>query len=114
MITLAVNGQNDLYLGDTGSLAVARDADALAQVLAQYVRTLQNELPFDVTRGMPNLTTVWRGVPNLPQYEAALRQRLLAAEGVRGIVSLETSRQGEAYSYVAVIRTVYGDIALNG
>lgn len=114
MITLAVDGQNDLYLSQDGALALARDKTALAQVLAQYVRTLRNELTFDITRGMPNLTTLWRGVPNIPQYEAALRQRLMAADGVRSIVSLTAERQGEEYRYTAVIRTIYGDLSVNG
>lgn len=114
MITFAVNGANDLHLDDRGNLAMSSGARALAEVATQYVRTLRGEPTFDVVRGMPNMTTVWRGVPNLPQYEAALRQRLLAVPGVRSIVSLASSRQGEIFSYTATLRTDFGDVPVNG
>ena len=95
MRTLAVNGSNDLHLDRTGALAIAQGPDALAQTATQYVRALRGEMVFDTNRGTPLASTVWRGVPNIPQFEAALRRRLLSVAGVTAIVSLVTPREGE-------------------
>lgn len=114
MITLAVNEQNDIYVGADGNLALARDADALAQLSAQAIKALRGEMVFDTGRGMPNMTTVWAGTSNLPRYEAAARQRLLALPGVRSIVSLTSTREGDAFRYRAELRTIYGPVIANG
>lgn len=114
MITFAVNSENDLYLGTDGNIALATDATALAQLSAQVVKALRGEMVFDVTRGMPNMTTAWAGSANVPQYEAAARQRLLALPDVRSIVSLVSARNGETLSYVAELRTTFGALTVNG
>lgn len=114
MLTFSVNGSNDIYLSVTGSLAMTTDAGALAQLSAQAVKTLRGELVFDTGRGMPNMGTVWAGTANLPQYEAALRRRLLALPGVRSIVALTSERDGQTFRYAATLRTIYGPVSVNG
>lgn len=114
MKSFATTGAGDLYLDPRGSIAIAQGPDAIAEVAAQAVKTLRGELIFDTSRGMPNMDTVWQGSPNLRQYEAALRRRLLRVEGVRAIQSLTASRSGEIFAYVATLRTIYGPVNING
>lgn len=114
MITFAVNSENDLYLGPDGNIALTTEANALAQLSAQTIKALRGEMVFDTRRGMPNMTTVWAGNANGPQYEAAARRALLALPGVRSIVSLTSERIGETFRYVAELRTIYGPVIVNG
>lgn len=113
-LTLAVDADNDLFLTPTGDLAFAVDAEAVAQSSVQAARTLRGELVLDVTLGIPYFDTVWTGVPNIRQFEAALRQRLLAVRDVRGIVSLSTAHNGSVLSYVATLSTTFGSVTING
>ncbi len=112
--TLAVDRKNDLFLTTSGRLAIVTGAEAVAQASAQAARTLRGELVLDVTAGVPFFETAWAGVPSVPQFEAALRQRLLAVRDVTGIVSLTTARQGSALTYAATLSTTFGTVTLNG
>lgn len=113
MKTFAVNGQNDLYFGKDGNIALASDAEALAQIAAQYVKTLRGELIFDVLRGTPLLDTAWAASSRLPQFEAALRQRLSSVPGVTAISTLTLRREGDTVAYDAVLKTIFGEAPLN-
>lgn len=110
MRTFAVNSQNDLFFGKDGALVLAADVEALAQIAKQYVRTLRGELIFDTARGMPFETTVWASSARLPQFEAALRQRLTSVEGVTAIGALALTREGETVAYDATLKTIYGEV----
>lgn len=112
--TLAVDDQNDLYLTPGGLLALAVAAPAVAQASAQAARTLRGEMVLAVDLGIPFFDTIFAGVPNVPQFEAALRQRLLAVRDVTGIVSLVSQVTMGRYAYVATLTTPYGPVTING
>lgn len=111
--SFATDGQNDLYL-DGGLLAVATGLAAVIQNCEHAAKTLLDEMILLTGQGIPYFEAVWIGVPNIPVFEAALRQRLLAVEDVTGIVSLETARVGDTLTYAATISSVYGEGVLSG
>lgn len=112
--TFATDLSNDLVIAQDGALAIAAGVDAVAFACRSTARVLLNEMVLAYDQGIPFRTTAWAGVPNVPGFEAALRRRLLAVRDVAGIVSLTTARDGNRLSYVATIRTVYGNLTLNG
>ena len=112
--TLATDATNDLAIGSDGALAIVSGEEAVAYACRSTARVSLGEMVLAVNEGIPFRTTAWAGVPNALGFEAALRQRLLAVDGVTGIVSLTTARNGDRLSYVATIRTVYGIQTLNG
>lgn len=112
--TFATDALNDLVIASDGALAIATGIDAVGFACRNASRTARGEMVLDVTQGIPFRATAWAGVPNVPAYEAALRQRLLAVDGVAGIVSLTTRREGDRLTYAATIRTVFGNVTLNG
>lgn len=113
-LTLAVNANNDIYANPNGSLALATDATAVLQTSIHAARTRRGECVLDFLRGIPFETTAWAGVPNIQGFEAALRQQLLAVEGVTGIVALVVRRVGTTLRYRADLRTIYGPVTFNG
>lgn len=108
MKTLAVDSNNDLYVGGGRSLAIKTDLAALAQVCAQEIKTMRGEYFLDITRGMPNFELIWSGSPRLLQYEAAIRTTLSAVSGVTDVESVETFVENGVLSYTATIKTIYG------
>lgn len=112
--TFATDLTNDLVIAQDGALAIATGVDAVGFACRSTARVLRNEMVLAYDQGIPFRTTAWAGVPNVAAFEAALRQRLLAVADVTGIVSLTTSRVNNRLGYVAIIRTVYGNLTLNG
>jgi hypothetical protein len=112
--TFATDLSNDLVIAQDGALAIATGVDAVGFACRSTARVLRNEKVLAYAQGIPFRTTAWAGVPNVPAFEAALRQRLLAVPDVTGIVSLTSSRVGNRLGYVATIATVYGNLTLNG
>jgi hypothetical protein len=112
--TLAVNENNDIYIGSDGNLAFATGVTAVLQACQQTVQTLLGEMPLAVDQGLPNFQTLWDGNPNLLQYEAALRSAILAVTNVVDILNLQVDLINNVLSYTAVILTTYGQGNLNG
>ncbi len=106
--TLAVDSNNDIYLGTDGNIAVVFNMQGTLQACAHASKTLLGEMIFSVNEGLPNFQLVWVGVPNLQQYEAAVRATLLAVDGVVEIVSFLIDITDNNLTYTAVIRTIYG------
>jgi hypothetical protein len=112
--TLAVDSNNDIYVGPDGALAIASDLHATLQAAQQAAQTQLGELQYAVDQGVPNFAVVWSGSPNLAQFEAYLRRAILSVAHVVGISELSITRAGGALSYTATIETDYGQGALNG
>jgi hypothetical protein len=114
MKTLAVDGNNDLYIGPSGALASASDLQAVLQVVQQAAQTQLGEMIYAVDQGIPNFTAVWGGAANLAQFEAYLRRAILAVDHVVGISDLTISVAANKLSYAITIQTDFGPGALNG
>lgn len=107
---------NDLYIGSDGNLAMAIDVEAVLQDCAHVAKTILGEMVLQTDLGIPNFETVWQGVPNLPQYEVAVRSALLSVPGVIEIVAFNFNTEAtiDNLGYTAVIRTIYGQGAISG
>lgn len=112
-LTLAVDADNDIVISSAGSLELLADAPAVLQCTLHAARVRRTECVLDFPRGIPFETTAWAGIPDVQRYEAALRQQLLAVDGVTGIMSLVIRRAGDTLRYVAQLRTTYGPVTLN-
>ena len=112
--TFAVNAQNDIYLDNNGNLAIVYDLTATLQACAQAAKTILSEMILNVTQGIPYFQTVWVGVPNQQQFNAALRGAFFGVAGVVEIVSLITAQLNDTLTYTAIIRTIYGTGGLTG
>lgn len=110
---------NDIYLDDDGNIALSFDLQALVEQCSQVGRTLLGEMVLNTDLGIPYFQTMWTGVPNIPQFVAALRQSFLNVNGVIEVVSIEHTQgdlqPSDTFSYTATIRTIYGTgVVTNG
>lgn len=111
--TFAVNASNDIYIGFNGNLVIVSDLEGTLQACAQSTKTILGEMVLAVDQGIPDFETVWNGVPNLQQYEAAIRSAILGVSGVVEIVSFFMNTEKQVLQYTAVIRTIYGVGSIN-
>ena len=114
MITIETDANNDIYIGADGNLAFSRNAQAVSQTAEHYVKTLLNEMIQDFDRGVPFFIVAFGSNPSIPQFEAAIKARILQAPGVTGIRSFEAFQDGDILKYTALIETIYGGAEING
>lgn len=112
--TLAVDENNDIYIGNDGNLAIVTGIEATLQACAQAVQAQLGEMILAVDQGMPNFQTIWNGAPNVPQFEGYLRSTILGVENVLEIEDLTITPENGILSYQAQILTSFGSAVLNG
>lgn len=112
--TIAIDSNNDIFIGSDGSLATALGLEAVMQACAQAAKTQLGELLFEVDLGLPNFEAVWNGAPNLSQFEAFLRRNLAQVPDVIGVQAVSVAIIGGVLQYRAEIQTIYGPGVING
>lgn len=105
---------NDLYLDPDGNLSVSFDLQAVLEGCAQAAQTLLGEILLNTAQGIPYFQTVWAGVPNSQQFNAALRSAFLNVPNVTQVISLITTQENNTLTYSAVIQTIYGVTPVTG
>ena len=114
MRTLSVNENNDLLLNELGNLTLKTDIDAVLLTARQYASTLLGEMIHNADQGVPYFGVAFGSSPNIAQFEAALRRRLLQCPGVGRVDALSASLSGDVLSYTATITTEFGQGTVNG
>lgn len=112
--TFAVDENNDLFLNAIGNISIISDLEAVLQIAERSVKTQLGELLYNTDRGIPNFDLAWKGTPNLPQYEAALRRTLLSISSVTEVIRLNIIIKADMLEYSAEIATVFGTGEVNG
>lgn len=112
--TLAVDSNNDLYLGIDGNIVIVRNLEAVLQACEHAAKTVLGELVLATNQGVPYFQNVWSGIPNYQQFDAALRSAILDVADVLEVVSLLIAPEGDIVKYNAVIRTIYGGGTISG
>lgn len=106
---------NDLFLDNAGNISVVDGLQAVLYACASAARTKLGECVLQVDYGIPFEETVWLGVPQIAQYQAALRQALQQVDGVQQVLSLNVARvNAQTLGYTAVIQTDFGQGNLGG
>lgn len=104
----------DLYLTPQGNISVSYGLEAVMEECAQAAQVLLGEMIFNTSVGIPYEQAVWVGVPNLQQFNMALRSAFLSIDGVIEVISLNISQLQNTLSYNAIINTTFGVGTVNG
>ena len=110
----AVNSNNDLYIDKNGRLAIFKDLPAILQGCEHVAKALLGEMVLAIDQGIPYFQAVWDGIPNLQQFQTALRTAFLGVDGVVEVISLIVSQNADTLNYTAIIRTVFGGGSISG
>ena len=104
---------NDIYLDSVGNIMTSTGIQAILENCAQAAKTRLGEEVLHTDQGIPYFTTIFIGVPNLEQAQAAFRAAWLAVAGVIEVISLVFSQENNTLFYSAIIRTTEGIGELN-
>jgi len=110
-ISIALNANNDIYMDNTGNLAMLYGIAAIEQDCKCAMQAQYGEMIYEQTSGLPNLFDVWLQ-QNLIAWEKAARATLLAVPGVVQLNSFTYLTANNTLSYTAVILTTYGQTML--
>jgi len=110
----AYAGVNDIFIGSDGNLAIGSGVQAVLYACQNAARTQLGECIFQTGLGLPNFQLLWIGVPNIPQWRAALQLTLEQVPGVADVLSIDTTQQGSVLIYTARILTIYGEGVIRG
>lgn len=113
MRSFASSRSNDLVIGADGNLSIVDNALAVEVVTRSHMQTRRGEMIYAIQQGIPFDPVVFSGTPNLAQFEAASRARIMEVTGVREIRSFSATMVGDTLSYVAVIVTEFGEVTIN-
>lgn len=112
-LTFAINDNNDLYLDQNDNIAMHSDLLAVQDACLGAARTILGEMLFYINQGLPDFQAVWDGVPDLQQFETALRFTLLNVQDVDQVLSISVDVQNNILTYSAIILTIYGQTEIN-
>lgn len=114
MITFAGDENNDWTLDREGNIAMLTGASAVSQTSVEFAKTRLGEMIHQINIGIPFFITAFDRSPNLAQFEAAMRRRLLTVPDVLSITALQAEISGDALKYTATLKTIYGAAYING
>lgn len=112
MKSLATHQRNDLFIDADGSLAIARDIEAVKQDCQHAMQAQLGEMVLATDRGMPTMDVVWHNT-NLVQFEAYARQTLRAVGGVVDVIALDVAIVDGSLRYSTTIQTAFGTADLS-
>jgi hypothetical protein len=107
---------NDLSLDENGNITMSSDLEALKYVIENVVKTQMGELQLNINKGIPYFQTIFSHQTNVPYWKVYMVD---AIENVDGVISCEyfnidIDNEKNLLTYVASIKTEFGDILLNG
>jgi hypothetical protein len=114
MRTFVADTLNDLVIGSNGNLNTYGDINAIAQTARQFMQARRGEMIHKADEGVPFDFIVWGASPNIAQFEAVGRARLLQAPDVLEVLDFTATQSGDILTYTAVIRTTAGETTING
>lgn len=106
----------DIYLDDSGNLAVKSDEQALLDILTNRIRTKKYEIQYDMNKGVPYFETIFANTGLLGLWRSYVIEEVERTSGVISVESLLYSLDEgtKKLSYTCQIRTIYGETSLNG
>lgn len=112
MRSIKVDSKNDWMLDGNGNIATTSGDSAILQNTVTAMKAQRGEMPFDMTGGMPTLTTAWVDF-DADAFEAAARRVIMGVQGVRNITSFAIERRGTTLVYTVAIQTANGNFTVS-
>ena len=114
-LKIAVDQNNDWYLGEDKHLAISTGLQAVLEECEQVMKVVIGELVFNISRGVLSFEVggVFGNAPDLLFFDSRSRRALLAVVDVLEVVSFDAAIENELLVYSAVIRTIYGVETIN-
>jgi hypothetical protein len=111
MRSIAVDSAYDIVMGADRNLEMVVDKAAVQQDCLLATQMLTGEYPYDTTRGVDYMGTIFKN--KLPfEFEESVRAELLRVPEVNAVVEFRLIQVGDILEFEAVIESNYGRLGL--
>lgn len=116
MLTIATSNDNinDIYLDNSGNIAISENINALANISKNAVLTNYGELEYNTEKGIPYFTTIFTDTPLIDIFQAYIVQTVQNLDKVERVTDFEYTQKNGVFSYSIKEISEYGDIIING
>lgn len=114
MKTLGIDKNNDIYIDNTGNLAVKNDLAAMGDIFVNKSQTNRGELAYNEEKGIDFFNTVFNSPAYLDLFQNQLITELETTEKTQRIQNFNGENKNGAFTYSVDIQTDYGKVSLNG
>jgi len=116
MTVLALDGNTDICLDDSGQLKMLTGREAYAQIISNAIRTVEGEVQSDTSLGIPYMTTVFESPRHLQTWRNTVCLRVKKFPFVLSIDKFETNVDyvKKTLSYTMWISTDEGGVTIRG
>jgi len=106
----AVDDNNDLFIGETGNLAISLDLEAIREMSEHAVKVVVGEIILDIEAGVIGFdqNNVFGNSPNLISFEFRARAAMTAIDGVTKVSDFKARLVENVIVYSATIDTIFG------
>jgi hypothetical protein len=112
-LTLAMDGNRDLFMNRFSNIETKVDEEAMADYLTQRLSSLVGEFRFNKQRGISYMTTVYTsGKEGIPALRASIIAALSAEATVAGISYLNMAQTDDSLVFELSVATIYGQVYL--
>lgn len=114
MRTIAINENNDIYLDNSGSLAIKTDLEAMGDICVNKSQTVQGELLYNQDKGIDFFNTIFSS-PSYPDlFQNEVITQLEDTQSVNTVKNFRGEAHNGVYSYMVEVQTDFGQVVLNG
>lgn len=115
MLTILTSeGNNDIFLTPQGDIALGSGKEAVANVCRNALLTIQGELKYNTSQGVPYWNILKSGKADLDALRFYIIKTVQNMKGVKSIKSLNFNTNTDEISYTLIINTDEGEAVING
>ncbi len=113
MQTIAINSNNDIFVDNSGNLAIAKDLEAMGNIFINKSQTNKDELLYS-DKGIDFFNTIFSSPVYPDLFQNELINQLVDTESTKDVDNFQANIENGIFKYSVDIQTEYGRIALNG
>ena len=114
MITFGINDNNDLFLDNSGNIAVKKDLAAMGDIYVNKIQTNKGEIFYNSEKGVDYFNTIF-GEPCYPDlFQNDVISELKDTENTQKISGYTPEISNGVYKYTVNCQTDYGTVIING
>ena len=108
MISFSRDANSDLFLDSKNDISISSDLESCLQTCESVALSIKGEDIYNAEKGLPNFELIWNGVPNIPQYRAALISSIEKVENVIEVTNSSFVVNNNELIYNIEIKTTFG------
>lgn len=114
MLTFGIDNKNDLFIDNSGNIAVKSDIESMKDIYVNKVQTNRGEIVYNTLKGIDYFNTVFCSPAYPDVFQNQVINELTNTEETQSITGFKQTIKNGILSYSVNCYTSYGNFKLNG